>query len=127
MAAIGDRTGEAHPPYIKVKKTYFEWREVKLVEEVDDDSRIPKFYNNEANSLKCFNSVAATAGLEIDLSFFPKLPMIPAEVALKVAKKPTTAWELFHYLCDYEEDKVTVVKSMLTKTKSGHSQRPANE
>ena len=38
LAAISKCTGEADPPYLKVKKTYFGWREVKIVKAVDSDS-----------------------------------------------------------------------------------------
>ena len=85
-----------------MKKTYFEWREVKTVKEVDDDSKISKFYDDEANRLKYLDPATATSDLETDGSWFPKLPMIPAGVAIKVTEKPTTAWELFRHLCDYE-------------------------
>ena len=40
LAAIGDRAGRADPPYVKVKKSYFGWRQSKPVKEVDDDSKI---------------------------------------------------------------------------------------
>ena len=45
-------------------KTSFEWREVEIVKEVGDDSKISKFYVNEANRVKCFDPVAMTADLE---------------------------------------------------------------
>ena len=98
-----------------MKKTYFEWREVKTVEEVDDNSKISKFYDDEANRLKYFDPAVATADLETNGSWFPKLSTIPSEVAIKVATKPTTAWELFRRLCNYDEDKDAVVKAVLKK------------
>ena len=33
LAAIGDRVGAVDPPYVRVKKSYFKWREVKPVKE----------------------------------------------------------------------------------------------
>ena len=109
LAAIWDRTGEADPPYVKVKKTYFKWREVKTFKEVDDDSVISKFYDEEANRLKCSDPAAVTADLETNRSWFPKLPMIPVKVVIKVMKKPTTAWELLHHQCNCEDDKDATV------------------
>ena len=110
-----------------MKKTYFKWREVKTFKEVDDDSVISKFYDEEANRLKCSDPAAVTADLETNRSWFSKLPMIPDEVAVKVAKKPTTAWELFRHQCGYKDDKDAVVKAVLEKSKSRLSRRYAKE
>ena len=33
LGAIGDHQGEDDPPFIKLKKSHFEWREIKLPKE----------------------------------------------------------------------------------------------
>ena len=117
LAVIGDHTEEAGPPHIKVKKTYFEWREVKIVKEVDDDSRISNS-TIMRNRLKCFDLATATPDQETVGIWSPKLPIIPVNVAIKVAKKPSTGWELFCHLWDYEGDNDTVEKAVLEQTKN---------
>ena len=67
--------------------------------------------------MKFFDPATATTEVEATGTWVPKMPMIPADVALTVSKSPTTPWELHQPLCNYEEDKDPSVKTMLKKAK----------
>ena len=119
MAATGNCVGQADPPYVKVKKSYFEWREAKPVENTDDTSEIASFYNDGYNRMIFFDPAGPDAEVEETGVYVPKMPLIPAEVALKIATTPTTPWELHQHTCDYKEGRDAAVKSMLTPVKCG--------
>ena len=82
---------------------------------MDDDSKIAKFYDTVANKLKYFDPMVASAEQEAKRIWVPKLPIIPAKVALKVVTSLTTPWELHQHLCTYEEDRDPKVKDMLNE------------
>ena len=58
MGAIGDRDGDSDPPFVKIKKSMFEWREVHPVFETDDGSAILKWFEIEENCLVPFDAAA---------------------------------------------------------------------
>ena len=91
------------------------------MKDVDDGTKIAKFYYTEANRLKFFETSAESVDVEAEQIWSPKFPMIPAKVALKIAKTPTTAYELFKHLCEYDKGRDQVVKDVLIKEKLGHS------
>ena len=119
MAAVGDRVGLADPPYMKVKKTYFEWIKGKPIKDASDSGPIASFYDDATNRMSFFNpSGTETEPLLVDTDvWFPRMPMIPAEVAVIVASIPTTPWELYAHLVDYETDRHQKVKDMLAPVK----------
>ena len=87
------------------------------MKEADDDSDIVNFYDVEGNKMKFFDPVTAATEVEATGTRVPKMPMIPANVALKVSKSPTTPWELHWHLCNYTEDRDPAVKTILKKAK----------
>ena len=119
LAAIGDRVGQADTPYVKVKKSYFDWKEAKPVKRLDDTSEITSFYDDGYNRIKNFDPAGMDAEVEETGVYVPKIPLVPAEVALKIATTPTTPWELHQHTCDYKEGRDAAVKSMLTPVKCG--------
>ena len=64
------------------------------MKDVDDESKITNFYNTGANRMKFFGPTAENADQEATGTWVPKMRIIPAKVALKVATSPTTPWEL---------------------------------
>ena len=56
---------------------------------MDDASDIAAFYDIEANRMKLFDPMTVNTEVELTGMFVPKMPLIPAEVALKVATNPT--------------------------------------
>ena len=118
MAAVGDRVGLADPPYTKVRKSYFEWTKGKPVKDTSDTGPIATFYDDVNNRMKPFIP-SSDINIELDSEVgFPKMPMIPAEVAVIVASVPTTPWELHAHLVDYENDRDEKVKEMLAPVKA---------
>ena len=69
------------------------------MKDVDDGTKIAIFYYTRASRLKFFETSAELADVEAEQIWSPKFPIIPAEVALKIAKAPTMAWGLFKHLC----------------------------
>ena len=110
--------GQADPPYVKVKKSFFEWRNKKHVKDSTDTSAMAVFYDDVHNRMKFFNPPGGTADLEDAPTWFPKMPMIPAEVAFIIASTPTTPWELHQHLCDYENERDATVVAMLAPVKA---------
>ena len=86
------------------------------MKDVDDESKITNFYNTGANRMKFFDPTAENADQEATGTWVPKMPMIPAKVALKVATSPRISW-VHQHLCNYEEDRDQAVKEMLKKAK----------
>ena len=109
--------GAADPSYVRVKESYFDWRECKQMKETNDDSDISNFYDVESNRMKFFDPGTANAEIEMTGTWVPKFPMIPTKVALKVAKSPTTPWELQQHPCNYKEDRDPEDQTMLKKAK----------
>ena len=91
------------------------------MKDVDDGTKIAKFYYTGANRLKFFETSAESADVEAEQIWSPKFPMIPAKVALKIAKTPTTVCEVFKHLCKYDEGRDRVLKDVPIKGKPGHS------
>ena len=52
------------PPHVKVKKSFFQWRQCKPVREVDEESKISKIYDTEANRLKFLDSTVESSDLD---------------------------------------------------------------
>ena len=70
------------------------------MKKTNDDSDIANFYDIEGNKFKFFDPATATTEAEATGTWFPKTPMIPAKVVLKVWKSPTTPCELHQHLCN---------------------------
>ena len=60
----------------------------------------------------------ATAEAKDAAEWIPRTPMLPMEVALKVAKKPTTPWDLLELLGEFETDKDQQVAKMMESIKN---------
>ena len=109
--------GQADPPYVKVKKSYFDWKEAKPVKSLDDTGEIASFYDDGYNRMIFFDPAGPDAEVEETGVWVPKIPLIPAEVALIIATTHITPWELHQHICDNEGGRDPAVKSMLTPVK----------
>ena len=76
------------------------------------------FYNDVHNRMKFFDPAGTIGALEEAEVWIPKMPMIPAEVAVIMASTPTTPWELHQHLCDYETGRDPAVATMLAPVKA---------
>ena len=67
----------------------FEWRDVKLLKDVPDESTMARFFDEPANRFSFFNP--AHGDLEDSVDSIPCLPSYrPVELAAKVIATPTT-------------------------------------
>ena len=98
---IGDRESDTDPPFVVLKWSYFDWRNVKPVKDTDDTNNIARWFGSQSNRTSFFNANGkATEDAAVVVS---KLPLIPAEVALRITTQRTTPWELYEKLCNFGE------------------------
>ena len=112
LGAVGDRQGHADPPFVKIKKSHFEWREIKPPKEGQaNGSVISGFFAIEANRMKFFD--ASSGERETEGFWVPKFPMVPASIAYKMTRRPMTAWDLFEEVHKYLEGRDRKVAKLL--------------
>ena len=82
FGAIGYRIDGRDPPFVKITPGHFDWKDVKLLRDITDDSAFGQWFAATGNHLKFVDAsselIAATA------SSFPKLPMVPAKIGMKL-------------------------------------------
>ena len=90
LGAVGEWQGEDDPTWVKLKNTALHWEKYTPVMGWEENIAMAEWYGNPANRLNPFDAMAETKG---GVQWIPKAPMLPMEVALNVARKPTTPWE----------------------------------
>ena len=99
---------------MKLKPTALQWEKYTPVMGWEENAAMAAWYHNPANRLTPFDPTAETKG---DVTWIPKAPMLPMEVALNVARKPTTPWELLEMLEEFLVDKDPQVGAALDPIK----------
>ena len=94
--------GEDDPTWVKLKPTALQWEKYTPVMGCQVNAAMTAWYSNPANRLTPFDPTAETKG---DVTWIPKAPMLPTEVALNIAQNPTTPWELLEMLEKFLVDK----------------------
>ena len=93
MVAAGDRQPNgANPAVVRLKPSYFEWRDVKLPADSSDSSPIATWYDTTTNR-EFFNP--SDAYLENAPTEVPKLTLLPAAVAKKAVRHKWSPWQIF--------------------------------
>jgi len=102
LGAVGERQGEDGPMWVKLKNTALQWEKYTPVMGWGDNNAMAERYDNPANRLTPFGATAEAKG---DVQWIPKAQMLHMEVALNVARKPTTPWKLLELLEEFVVDK----------------------
>lgn len=82
IGAIGDRESDTDPPFVLLKLSYFDWRNATPVKDADDTSNIARWFGSHSNRMSFFDANGRTT--EDAAVAVLKLPLIPAEVALRI-------------------------------------------
>jgi len=114
LGAVGERQGEDGPMWVKLKNTALQWEKYTPVMGWGDNNAMAERYDNPANRLTPFDARVEAKG---DVQWIPKAPMLPMEVALNLAQKPTTLWELLELLEEFLADKDPQVGTALDPIK----------
>ena len=111
LGAIGDRDGDGDPVFVQLKTTHLEWEERKLLAATDDTSAIARWYDDPENRNSLFN----TSGEQLTATkiAFPTMPMVPAELGLKIVQESMTPWEMLGEIDAFVEDRDDIVKNLL--------------
>jgi len=96
---------------VKITPGHFDWKDVKLLRDITDDISFGQWFAATGNRLKFVD--ASSELIEATTSSFPKLPMVPAEIGMKLVQRPTTPWELMELLTNYGKERGNTMHKLL--------------
>ena len=113
VGTIGDGDGSEDPPFVKIRRTAFKWKNVSPLEDHSDISDVLRFFADKNNYGTLFDSGSSQKRTPQPV---PTLALVPAEIALRVVEYPTTLWELWELLDSFAEDRSPEVQELLVPT-----------
>jgi hypothetical protein len=115
MGALGDRTQEGdNPPVVRLKPSYFEWRQVNLPTDKEDSGPVATHYDTTEGELFQLEDNQA----EADSTWVPKLALMPAKIALDAMELEWQPWDVYEALVEFENEKTDQVKQLLGPCKN---------
>ena len=97
---MGDRDkGGGDPPYVRLKASYFEWRDIKLQFNQTDLGAMTTYYAQHEDGI--FVELGEQE-LEPGPTAVPKFAIMPAKIALDALEMQLTLWEVYKRLCEDE-------------------------
>lgn len=113
FGAVGDRDGDDDPPFVKLSKSLFEWKQVKLLtSEGGEQEAIDAFYGDPTNRRAFFPTTGRS--FATPEPWTPRMPIAPYEVSNQVlVKKQVTAHELARIVETYTTDKSEAVQTIV--------------
>ena len=116
VAAVGDRAGDVDPSFVTITEYDLNWKSNHLPVSCAEDSPIGEFFADESNQwIFCPRDIIEWSE---DKHSFPLLPMVPAEVGYKIAKRQArgeavTVWDLLLMLVEYIQGRSDEVKALV--------------
>jgi len=119
IAAVVDRAGNVDSYFFIIDEDNKKWQNVNLPTSCEEESPVAKFFEDEdvRHTNRREFCPAANITWNGEKTWIPIMPMVPAEVGYKIAKRQTTggttAWELLLLLVEYINGRSTAVVNLV--------------
>ena len=117
MAAADDRGEDGtDPPFVRMKPSYWDWREVNLPKDLSDSGPVATYYDTNGTRGEFYTP--SPGELEGATTWVPKFPLVPAAIARKARAHKWAPWTMYEAMCAFEADKSEELRRLLTPGKN---------